>query len=64
VLVARDGKDVVEHRARPDAGAGAGDRHGARERILEEHTYERRGALVDVILREEVGRKRRAMAVA
>jgi spore maturation protein CgeB len=58
VLVARDGKDVVEHvRAlTPERARTIG--MAARERILKEHTYERRGALVDVILREEVGRKR------
>jgi spore maturation protein CgeB len=60
VLVARDGQDVAEHvraltpeRARAIGMAG-------RQRILSEHTYERRGALVDNLLREEVGRKRRA----
>ena len=58
VLVARDGRDVVEHvRAlTPERARAIG--MAARERILKEHTYERRGALVDVILREEVGRKR------
>ena len=64
VLVARDGKEVVEHvRAlTPERARVIG--MAARERILKEHTYERRGALVDAILREEVGRKRRAASAA
>ena len=64
VLVARDGQDVAEHvRAlTPERARLIG--MAARERILAEHTYERRGALVDAILREEVGRKRRAAHVA
>ena len=64
VLVARDGQDVAEHlrtltpeRAR-EIGAAA------RARIIAGHTYERRGALVDAILREEVGRKRSAPAAS
>jgi spore maturation protein CgeB len=64
VLVARDGKDVVEHLRGLTLERARAIGMAARERILAEHTYERRGALVDVILREEVGRKRRAMAVA
>ena len=53
VLVARDGADVARARAEPDAGARGGDRRAARVRILAEHTYARRGAEVDRILREE-----------
>jgi spore maturation protein CgeB len=64
VLVARDGQDVAEHmRALTPARAREIGR-AARSRILSEHTYERRGALVDAILREEVGRKRRSAQVA
>jgi spore maturation protein CgeB len=59
VLVARDGQDVAEHMRTltPERARAIGT--AARSRILSEHTYERRGALVDAILREEVGRKRR-----
>ena len=64
VLVARDGQEVAEHvRAlTPERARSIGT--AARARILSEHTYERRGALVDAILREEVGRKRRAASAA
>ena len=64
VLVARDGKDVAEHMRTltPERARAVGA--AARSRILSEHTYERRGALVDAILREEVGRKRRPVRVA
>jgi spore maturation protein CgeB len=64
VLVARDGRDVVEHirTLTPERAREIGT--AARSRILSEHTYERRGALVDAILREEVGRKRRGPRVA
>lgn len=58
VLVARDGIDVAAHvaaltpeRARTIGGA-------ARARILAEHTYARRGAELDALLREEAARKR------
>ncbi|MDP8916240.1 MAG: glycosyltransferase [Pseudomonadota bacterium] len=58
VLVARDGQDVAEHlRAlTPERATAIG--MAARARILSEHTYERRGAQLDAILREEIGRKR------
>jgi spore maturation protein CgeB len=58
VLVARDGQDVAEHvRAlSPERAAEIG--RAGRARILAEHTYEKRGAQLDAILREEVGRKR------
>jgi spore maturation protein CgeB len=58
VLVARDGQDVAEHvRAlTPERAAAIGQ--AGRARILAEHTYEKRGAQLDAILREEVGRKR------
>ena len=64
VLVARDGQEVAEQvRAlTPERARAIGT--AARARILSEHTYERRGALVDAILREEVGRKRRAASAA
>jgi spore maturation protein CgeB len=58
VLVARDGKDVAEHveMLTPERARAIGD--AARARIMAEHTYTRRGAEVDVILREEASLKR------
>ena len=58
VLVARDGQDVAEHVAAltPERARAIGD--AARVRILREHTYEKRGAQVDALLREAVARKR------
>jgi spore maturation protein CgeB len=58
VLVARDGKDVADHveALTPKRARAIGD--AARTRIMAEHTYTRRGAEVDIILREEVSRKR------
>jgi spore maturation protein CgeB len=57
VLVARDGKDVADHveTLTPERARAIGD--AARARILAEHTYTRRGAEVDVILREELAQK-------
>lgn len=57
-LVARDGKDVADHLAAltPERAKAIGN--AARARIMAEHTYERRGAQVDAILREEAARKR------
>jgi spore maturation protein CgeB len=58
VLVARDGRDVAEHveALTPERAQAMGE--AARARILAEHTYERRGAEVDAILREEGAMKR------
>jgi spore maturation protein CgeB len=58
VLVARDGKDVAEHveALTPERARAIGD--AARARIMAEHTYTRRGAEVDAILREEASLKR------
>ena len=52
VLVARDGQDVAEHLSAltPQRAREIGE--AARARILSEHTYARRGAQVDAILRE------------
>jgi len=54
VLVARDGQDVAEHvRAlTPDRARAIG--RAALTRVLAEHTYEHRGAQVDVMLRQEM----------
>jgi spore maturation protein CgeB len=58
VLVARDGKDVADQleALTPERARAIGN--AARARIVAEHTYTRRGAEVDVILREEVSQKR------
>jgi spore maturation protein CgeB len=58
VLVARDGKDVADHvqALTPERARAIGD--AARARIMAEHTYTRRGAEVDVILREQAAQKR------
>ena len=58
VLVARDGQDVADHirSLTPERAAGIGA--AARARIMAEHTYARRGAQVDAILKEEAFLKR------
>ena len=60
VLVARDGKDVAEHLAAltPERARAIG--RAALARILAEHTYEKRGAQVDAILRAHAAERRRA----
>ncbi|HZF76790.1 MAG TPA: glycosyltransferase [Acetobacteraceae bacterium] len=52
VLVARDGQDVAEHLAAltPERARAIGE--AGRQRVLAEHTYARRGAQVDALLRE------------
>ncbi|MFE1600661.1 CgeB family protein [Methylobacterium sp. ID0610] len=58
VLVARDGADVAAHVAAltPERAAAIGA--AGRRRILAEHTYARRGAQVDALLRAELAEKR------
>jgi spore maturation protein CgeB len=58
VLVARDGRDVADHISRltPERAHRIGEH--ARRRILAAHTYERRAADVDSILRECLAAKR------
>ena len=58
VLVARDGQDVAEHVAAltPERARTIGE--AARQRILSEHTYARRAAEVDVLLKHEAAAKR------
>jgi spore maturation protein CgeB len=58
VLVARDGADVADHLAQltPDRARAIGE--AARARITAEHTYARRGAEVDALLKAELARKR------
>jgi spore maturation protein CgeB len=63
VLVARDGADVAAHMQNltPARAKAIGD--AARARILSEHTYSRRGAEVDRILRaERASRPQRSVA--
>lgn len=58
VLVARDGRDVAEHliALTPERARAIG--RAARRRILSEHTYARRAAQVDALLREQFAAKR------
>ena len=60
VLVARDGADVADHLAAltPQRARAIGE--AARARITAEHTYARRGAEVDALLRTEAARRRAA----
>ena len=57
VLVARDGRDVAEHleTLAPQRARAIGE--AARRRILFEHTYARRAAEVDLLLRREAAAK-------
>lgn len=57
VLVARDGQDVAEHveALTPQRAKSIGE--AARARIMSEHTYTRRGAEVDAVLRQEMQQK-------
>ncbi len=63
VLVARDGAEVAEHVRQLTPARAQAIGEAARARILSEHTYARRGAQVDALLREE-GLRRRARVVA
>jgi spore maturation protein CgeB len=58
VLVARDGADVARHldALTPECASAIGQ--AARARILDGHTYSRRGAEVDALLRQEAVRTR------
>jgi spore maturation protein CgeB len=58
VLVARDGQDVAEHleTLSPERALAIGE--AARQRILAEHTYARRAAEADALIREQVAAKR------
>lgn len=62
VLVARDGVEVAEHLARLDGAQARAIGAAARKRILAEHTYERRGAQVDGVLRMLVEQRQEALA--
>ena len=60
VLVARDGQDVADHLASltPERARAIG--RAALQRVLAEHTYALRGAQVDALFRERLGRARAA----
>ena len=62
VLVARDGRDVAEHvrSLTPERAREIGE--AALQRVLHEHTYERRGAEVDAILRQEMATRLEGVA--
>ena len=62
VLVARDGREVAEQLDALTPGRARAIGDAARARILAEHTYARRGATVDALLREEAARKRERSA--
>jgi len=64
VLVARDGREVVEHVASltPERAREIG--RAALRRVLAEHTYERRGAEVDALLRTALEAKRMTAVTA
>ncbi|MGH7043324.1 MAG: CgeB family protein, partial [Acetobacteraceae bacterium] len=58
VLVARDGNDVVEHLAALTPARARAIGECARARILAEHTYDLRAAIVDRLFRAALARKR------
>jgi spore maturation protein CgeB len=62
VLVARDGRDVAELVAGLSPGRARAIGEAALARVLAEHTYERRGAEVDQLLRQELAAKRERAA--
>jgi spore maturation protein CgeB len=58
VLVARDGQDVTDHLAALTSERARAIGEAARRRIAGEHTYARRAAEVDALLRQEAAAKR------
>lgn len=60
VLVARDGADVAAHLAALTPARARAIGSAARARIVAEHSYARRGAQVDVLLREQAALRREA----
>jgi spore maturation protein CgeB len=58
ILVARDGKDVVDHIRTLTWERAKAIGKAAQARILAEHTYMHRGAMVDSLLQEQASRKR------
>jgi spore maturation protein CgeB len=62
ILVARDAADVAAHLTSLTRDRAAAIGEAARRRVLAEHTYSRRGAEVDAILRTCAARKRERSA--
>lgn len=62
ILVARDGREVADHLHTLTAERARAIGEAARRRVLAEHTYERRGALFDALLREAAVAKRERSA--
>ncbi|MDO9712342.1 CgeB family protein [Paracraurococcus lichenis] len=62
VLVARDGAEVAAHLAALTPGRARAIGEAARARIMAQHTYARRGAQVDALLREVAARRRAGQA--
>ena len=62
VLVARDGSDVVEIMHGLSAANAAAVGHAARRRVLAEHTYDRRAALLHRVLNDAVAARREVLA--
>ena len=60
VLVARDGADVAAHLRALTPGRAREIGEAARARILAGHTYDKRGVIVDGLLREVAERVRAA----
>ena len=60
VLVARDGRDVVEHVTTLDPATACRIGAAARARVLAEHTYDRRGHEVDALFRARLAQRRGA----
>jgi spore maturation protein CgeB len=58
VLVARDGRDVADHVAALTPARARAIGEAARQRILSEHTYARRAAEVDGLLKHEAAARR------
>jgi spore maturation protein CgeB len=58
VLVARDGQDVAEHLQTLDPARARAIGAAARQRILSEHTYARRAAEADALIRQAAARRR------
>jgi spore maturation protein CgeB len=62
VLVARDGKDVVDITQTLTAEQAAAIGRAGRQRILAEHTYDRRAAALHARLQLALARRREALA--
>jgi spore maturation protein CgeB len=58
VLVARDGQDVAQHLQALTRARARAIGEAARQRVLAEHTYARRAAEVDQLLRRELSKSR------